>query len=361
LDFMKTLLSESWKIGLGMLAWATIWGGGLQAGTNDLPHFQEVMRVLRANLAGVSEEDLNRAAVTGLLNQFHPQVMLVTNGTAGVESLGKVSRTAVYDKSYGYIRVAEVGRGLADQIASALASLNQTNQLKGLVLDLRFAGGADYEAAARAADRFLTGDRLLLDWQGGTARSTVKADAIRIPVAVLVNKQTTAAAEALAAVLRETDAALLVGASTAGGATVFKEIALSEGRKLRVASGSVETGSGRKLSRDGVMPDIEVLIASGDEVVVFADPYAVGTGSASDPRSSGGTAAGSRPRRRINEAELVRLQREGQDLRDPTSVEDATATRPATPETVPVMRDPALARGLDLLKGIVIMGQVRQP
>src|SRR5438477_100862 len=80
-----------------------------------------------------------------------------------------------------------------------------------LVLDLRFADGRDYKAAANAADRFLSTEQPVLDWDEGTVRSTAKADAIKVPVAVLVNQETGGAAEALAAALRETDAAVLIG------------------------------------------------------------------------------------------------------------------------------------------------------
>lgn len=362
---MKKLLTDLRLLCVVTVALACTFPGVVRADTNDLPHFQEVLRVLRANLAGVSEEELNRAAVAGLLNQFYPQVMLVTNTATGVEGSARISRTAVYDKAFGYIRVVEVGKGLSDQIASAYAALAQTNKLKGLVLDLRFAGGADYEAAAKAADRFLTGDQLLLDWHDGSARSTAKPDSIKLPVAVLVNRQTAAAAEALAAVLRETDAALLIGATTAGGASVFKEFSLTDGQKLRIASGSVQTGSGRKLTREGLTPDIEVVIAGEDEALFFGDPFAQIPDSASTLRNAGATTnSTARPRRRINEAELVRLQREGQELRDPAQTREelaAPAARSVEAGAEPAMRDLALARALDLLKGIAIMGQVRQP
>jgi len=132
---------------LGLLAFLAI-RSGLSAETNDLPHFQEVFRLLRANLPGVTEEDLNRAAVQGLLDQFYPRVILVTNGApaaAGQED-ALLTRTTVYNESYGYVRAARVATGLADQIKSAYEKLGGRNKLKGLILDLRFAAGQDYIA-----------------------------------------------------------------------------------------------------------------------------------------------------------------------------------------------------------------------
>src|SRR5208282_4163866 len=98
-----------------------------------------------------------------------------------------------------------------------------------------FADGTDYEAAAKVADCFLNSDRPLLDWQTGSARATKKADAIAAPVAILVNGRTTGAAEALAAVLRDANVGLILGATTAGQASLYKVFPLSNGQELRVA------------------------------------------------------------------------------------------------------------------------------
>jgi len=46
---------------------------GIRAETNALPHFQEVFRLLRANLPNASEEELNQAAVQGLLDRSNPE------------------------------------------------------------------------------------------------------------------------------------------------------------------------------------------------------------------------------------------------------------------------------------------------
>src|SRR5256885_4468027 len=85
---------------------------------------------------------------------------------------------------------------LADQIKLAFNRLDSTNRLKGVVLDLRFADGQDYSTAASLVDRFLTREQPILDWADGAIHSTAKPDAIPVPVAVLVNRQTAGAAQA---------------------------------------------------------------------------------------------------------------------------------------------------------------------
>ena len=335
----------------------------LLAETNDLPHFQEIFRLLRAHLPDVGDEDLNRAAVQGLLTQFYPRVILVTNDSpaSAPAEAPLVSQATVYDKSYGYLRVARVAAGLPEQLKSAYEKLRVTNKLKGLVLDLRFADGHDFKAAADAADRFLSKEQPLLSWEEYSAHSTAKADAIDVPVSVLINRQTVGAAEALAAVLREMDGSVLIGARTAGQAHVFKEFNLASGQRLRIAIGQVQLGTGKSLSARGVAPDIEVTVKSDDEKAYFADAFKSPPRSVAPLRATNNPASASSnlAARRFprSEAELVRIQREGR-----TTNEDDVTTEEPPPEdgSGTLVRDPALARALDLLKGIAIVERALQ-
>src|SRR5271170_2189287 len=55
---------------------------GRAAPAAEPPSFDEVYQLLRTNLEGVSQTDLDRAAVTGLLEQLPGQAMLEeSNGT----------------------------------------------------------------------------------------------------------------------------------------------------------------------------------------------------------------------------------------------------------------------------------------
>ena len=90
-----------------------------------------------------------------------------------------LAATALYDGAYAYWRVARLAAGLAEELSSAYNQLSSTNKPKGLILDLRFAGGKDYAAAAAVADLFLPTERPLLDWGTGTARATGKSAAGR--------------------------------------------------------------------------------------------------------------------------------------------------------------------------------------
>ena len=185
--------------------------------TND---FQEIYDLIRTHVTGVSDAELNQAAVQGLLTALGPRVSLVANGsprTASAET-PLLSKVSVFEDGILYLRVTRVAAGLEKEVAAACQRSAATNKLKGLVLDLRYAGGTDYAAAAATADLFVSKAQPLLDWGNGVVSSHDKTDAIQPPLAVLENGGTTGAAEALAAVLREAGAGLILGQRTAGQA-----------------------------------------------------------------------------------------------------------------------------------------------
>jgi hypothetical protein len=320
--------------------------GGEAAEDSSRPHFQEILRLIRANLDGVSEDELNRAAVRGLLDRFYPRVLLVTNEApiASASGTNPVSRTSLFEKAFGYLRIPDVTAAVPEGLANAVQQLRATNALQGLVLDLRYADGFDYAAAAAVADRFLSVEKPLLSWGDTALRSAVKADAITLPTAVLINQRTVGAAEALAAALRENGAALLIGSRTAGQVWATKDFALADHQQLRIASTPVRAGDGKVLT-GGVPPDFEVAVGPEEEKTWFDDPFK------GPPEPVSRSSTNLRPR--MNEAELVRRLREG--LATNETGAPAAGRRPAPAE--PVVRDPALARALDLLKGIAVVSR----
>jgi carboxyl-terminal processing protease len=326
--------------------------------------FQQVYDLVRSNAVGVTAAGLDRAALQGILDQYPSVVTLGTNALRGVKTqLAPLAERKLFDGGYAYLRVSRVATGLGDQLRSAYERLSATNDLKGVVLDLRYAGGDDYEAAARAADQFLTTAQPLLSWGDQSARSTAKSGAITNPLMVLVNRDTSGAAEALAAVLRNTEAGLVIGSPTAGQAYVFQDFPLRNGGQLRIATGAVRVGPHHLRLSAGVSPDIQVKVKPADEAAYYADPYKVLKPPvpvlfASSPTNStlGLSPTNTEPVHRLTEADLVRQQE------DRLSAPQTEAPPAPAPAAKPVVQDPALARALDLLKGLaVVQRQLRHP
>lgn len=320
-------------------------------GTNA-PDWEQVRQLIRANLPGVTDAELDQHAFDGLLQGLRGKVRLLDAQTNADELKLNLARTTMPEDGIGYLQVRSVAAGLADEVATICQAMDTTNKLKGIVLDLRFAEGDDYAAAVTVANLFVADERELLDWGSGMMKSVAKTNAFTWPVAVLINNETTGSPEALAALLRETSAGLLLGNATCGAAMTAKEFPLSNGQQLRIATTPVKLASGA-LPTSGVTPDIQVVVPIANERIFLNNPYAV-IGKLTTATNSS-VAATNRPvrRTRTTEADLVRARREGLSL-------DSELPPQREPEAEPpLIRDPALARAVDLLKGLAVVRRTR--
>ena len=311
--------------------------------------FKEVYELLKTQLSDFDEASMSDVAARGLIQELRPRVRLLdqeeTPGAAGDSEPTLDGR--VFDDAFGYVQLSHLSTPLAKAFDLALSGMKETNRLKGLILDLRFSNGTDYKAAANVADRFLATAQPLADWGNGLIRSTEKSDAIEQPVAVLVNAETAGAAELLAGILRESSRALIIGTPTAGEASMYRDFTLSTGQRLRIATQPIQVGQDATLDIQGLVPDIEVESDPVHARAWMEDPFH----RIKRTEFSGNDATSDNPRRRLNEADLVRMLREGY------LPEDLGAGETTTPVSAngPLVQDPVLARALDFLKGLSLV------
>ncbi len=312
--------------------------------------FQEAYSLILTNLPGMTAADLDRTAMKALVSALSPRVRLVGPGESNTAAMGPaIAKTALHDGEIGYVRVARVGQDFDGELRSACERLLLTNKLQGLVLDLRYAKGQSYPAVVGAADLFLKRERPLLDWGRGMVASKEKTNAFGFPVALLVNGETSGSAEAVAAVFRASGIGLVVGSPTSGQAVIAQEFKVSDGELLLIARAPLKLGDGTDLPMQGLKPDIQVPVNPEIERLFYADAFAMPVmsdlGGTNSPAMTGST---NRSRRfRVSEADLVRERREGFDP-DTMGLGE--------PEK-PVVRDPVLARALDVLKGLAVVRQ----
>lgn len=311
----------------------------------NAPDFQEVYRLVQEHLTTRNRDELNSAAVQALLEALPDEVTLSDLTNESEANSQWISKTEIYQGIFAYIRIDQVAAGLKDQILSELNRLNSNGKFAGLAIDLRFATGSDYSEAARVADLFLKGGQELMDWGAGMMVTTEAQPLKNLPTIFLVNSKTSVAAETLSALLQNHDSAVLVGSPTAGHALSYKEFLLQNGQRLRVASGRVKLPGGLEIPATGVVPDLKVSVSPELERKYMEDPYYA-------PEGTSGS-------RRINEADLVRMKQE--ELNGAGSTQDSDGSgkndKPAPGETdANMIRDPSLARAMDILKGLTIFG-----
>lgn len=326
---------------IALLCGWTFWVGSSTAEAQTDPDFKQVHDLLKAHLPGITEAELNRAAVRGLLAELRPRAMLVDPKVPADTNQPGLGAIFPLDSSFGYLRVERLPSTLPEDLEKAYRALAETNHLRGIVLDLRFAHGDDYSVAAEVMSRFLTREIPLADWGGGLVQSVPTSNPIALPVVGLINDRTAGAPELLAELIRRSRTGILLGRRTAGEAAIHREFPLADGIRLRVATSAIRLADGSSLPTSGVEPDIAVEVRPEEEREFYTDPFKAPEGG---PET--GTAG---PRRgRFNEAELVRERRQGLGTRDEGAVRKVEAE-------APVVYDPALARALDVLKGLAVV------
>src|SRR6266705_80324 len=101
-----------WVIGGFMALWGQGIGFGAEAG-NGTPEFKEVYDLVREHAGGITQQELDRAAVKGLLSALSPRVSLVTNASQSTEAaLPAVVRSNLFDGEIAYVRIGQVRDGL---------------------------------------------------------------------------------------------------------------------------------------------------------------------------------------------------------------------------------------------------------
>jgi hypothetical protein len=343
------------------LATPHAWGADT---TNPAPDFKEVYDVLRTNLTGATDDNLNRAAIEGLMSRFPGKVSLVggvADGSAIPQDGTALSKSAILESNVAYLRIGHVAGTLANELSAAYRALTTTNKIAGVVLDLRFAGGDDSAAAQATANLF--------------ASKKIAAGSL----VVLVNGETRGAAETLAAALRHAGAGLIIGNPTADEAATFKEFPLRNGERLRIATTPVKSGNGPAIPSGGLQPDIAVTVSADDERAFWKNPYA----SPAQNNNGPGVATNNLLPfvDHTSEADLVlQKQHDGKNIGtsefntrdmdlswprlirrpsgDNVGDEDSAPARAAEPQK-PVIRDPVLARAVDLIKGLAVIRESR--
>ncbi len=197
-----------------------------------------------------------------------------------------LAKSSLLESNVCYLRVEQTGKSLPDEIGAAISGLSATNTVAGIVLDLRFAGGSDFDSLKATEDTLVQK---------------------KLPMAILVNEETTGAAASLARDLRTANAGLVFGSALTN-----------------------------------LQPDIAVSAGTNDVQDLLKNPY--GVMAMSDTNSTAKTNL--LPFVDVDhttEADLVR-----QKIKDGEQ-DDTTASTPVAPKQF--IRDPVLAHGVDFIEG----------
>jgi carboxyl-terminal processing protease len=164
----------------------------------------------------------------------------------------------------GYIRIQNFSRTTARELREKLDAL-ESEDMRGLILDLRYNPGGLLESAKEVSELFLEKGQLLVFTKGRLQSQNVSFYSEprgpvfnKVPMVVLVNGSSASASEIVAAALQDHDSALVVGNTTFGKGSVQTVFRLSEEQALKLTTARYYTPSGRSIHKDRPREDGEV-------------------------------------------------------------------------------------------------------
>lgn len=161
------------------------------------------------------------------------------------------------DRRVGYVKIRQLTQNSATFAQQALADL-QARGARAFVLDLRDNPGGYLSQAVDIASLFMSSGTVVevQTVDGQSAKAASGQPATNLPLVVITNKNTAAAAEVVAAALKESQRAVLVGTTTLGKGSVQVLHELSFGGAMRYTAAYYLTPEGHAIDQVGVTPTV---------------------------------------------------------------------------------------------------------
>src|SRR5579859_267410 len=218
---------------------------------------------IRNLISGAPGSVLNVEVVRA--RRAEPQKMSITRDAV---SLPSVSDKMLED-GIGYVRVEALNKGKSQEIAAKVKSLEKSGAKK-ILIDLRNCAEGDENEGIATANLFLNHGTITYLQGQKFPREAFNADPAKaitsLPVAVLVNRSTSGAAEIVAAAILENARGDVVGDKTFGDGSIQKTIDLPDGGALILSVAKYYSPSGKAIQDTAVTPNVVVADAADDAV-----------------------------------------------------------------------------------------------
>lgn len=164
-----------------------------------------------------------------------------------------------------YIALSRFGDRTNDEWVAAVDTVIQaekTQQIKGLVFDLRNNPGGYLDGAVFVASEFLKNGVVVTQTNSDGSEEKLSVNRqgklTDIPMVVLINKGSASAAEIVAGALKDHKRATIVGDTSFGKGSVQTPQELTGGSSLHVTTGKWLLPNGDWIHKKGITPDVEV-------------------------------------------------------------------------------------------------------
>lgn len=164
------------------------------------------------------------------------------------------------NKKIGYIYISTFSNTVYDQFKTKLKEF-EDNNIDSLIIDVRNNTGGYLKAATDIASMFLEKGKVIYSLESKNKKETYKDEtneARNYKVSVLINESSASASEILAAALKDSYNATLVGKKSYGKGKVQQTASLKGGSMYKYTSAKWLTPNGECIDKKGLTPDYEV-------------------------------------------------------------------------------------------------------
>lgn len=173
----------------------------------------------------------------------------------------------------GYVRISTFVESTVPQLRTALRELNEGG-VAGVILDLRFDPGGLLQSAVHTVSCFLD-DGLVVSIRGRRSderkwHATPEDTLVRVPLVVLINRESASASEIVSGALQDHGRATIVGTRSFGKGSVQNMIELAGHGAIKLTTAYYYLPSGRPIHRLpnstkwGIDPDVVVTLSEAE-------------------------------------------------------------------------------------------------
>lgn len=219
----------------------------------------EVSNMIKSTNGNV-EIEVNRGGIT--------KTLTLKVSTVSIKSVIKNK----YDKT-GYLRIETFSNTTYKQFKESLETLEKDG-IENLIVDVRNNGGGFLNSAVEIAELFVEKGKPIYGLQTKDKKEMYKdttKEKRDYKVIVLINGGSASASEVLAAALKESYGATLLGTKSYGKGTVQDTSELESGGMIKYTTAYWLTPKGVTINEKGLTPDIEVTGSFKDDMTLEND------------------------------------------------------------------------------------------
>lgn len=214
------------------------------------------LQEIRNALSGAPGTSLNAEVVHGR-QPAEPEKISITRAIVPIPAVGD----KMMEADIGYVKAEALTKGKAQDISAKIKALEKAGAKK-ILLDLRNCAEGDESEGIAVANLFLNHGTITYLQGQKFPRQTFNADPAKaitnLPVALLVNRGTSGAAEIVASAILENARGDVVGDKTFGDGSVAKTFELPDGGALILSIAKYYSPSGKAIQDAAVTPNVLV-------------------------------------------------------------------------------------------------------